>query len=517
MRFAAAVLALLAAMAGLMFWAESLESVTYDEPMHIASGFAFLKTHDYSFNEEHPPLTKALAAVPLLFTGAELPPGPIPQNTGAAVEWSQDLVHKNKIPAATLVRAARSAMVLLTLVLGAFLAWWCRARYGAGAAMAALALFVFDPGFLSHGHYVTSDVAAALGMFGTCALWSEWLKRGGWRLLTGAAMMFGFALSVKFSCLALLGILPLQAVLETALWRNWRTWNGWRWTGGLAACLLGAAAVIMLVYAPDGLRILGPKHLWWRGVESVLEHNRTGHPTYLMGEYGQFGSWRYFPVAFAVKTTMGLLAIVAVSIVALRLRIPVVLWLPPTVIVAAAMSSSINLGLRHILTLYPFLFALVALAWSRAGRRMHWVLAALVLLHAGESMAAMPNPIGFFNLASGGPENGHKWVLDSNLDWGQDLAKVPHWLDSRGYPRTVCMEYFGTGNPALTGLKTDAIPRTWHTPERARVDCLGIISVTLLYDLYLEPGSFRWLREERKPMAVIGSSLWVYDLRRPAK
>lgn len=517
MRFTAVVIGLLAAMTGLMYWAESLESVTFDEPMHIASGFAFLKTRDYSFNQEHPPLTKAIAAAPLLLTAAELPPGPEPRDTGAAVDWSQDFVHKNRIPAATLVRIARSGMMLVTLILGGFLAWWCRVRYGAGAAIVALALFVFDPGMLSHGHYVTSDVAAALGMFGTCALWSEWLKRGGWRLLAGVALMLGFALSVKFSCVALLGILPLQAVLETALWRSWRSWSAWTWLGGLGAALAGAAVVVILTYAPDGLRILGPKHLWWRGLEMVMEHNRTGHPTYLMGEYGQFGSWRYFPVAFAVKTTLGLLGLAAVSIAALRLRVPVALWLPPAVILAAAMASSINLGLRHILTIYPFLFALAALAWSRAGRKLQLALAALVMVHAGESLWAMPNPIGFFTAAAGGPSNGHKWLLDSNLDWGQDLSKVPRWLDSHGYRRNICLEYFGTGNPALVGLKADAIPRTWHAPERERVDCLGIISVTLLYDLYLEPGSFRWLREERRPMALIGSSLWVYDLRKTPK
>jgi len=138
-------------------------------------------------------------------------------------------------------------------------------------------------------------------------------------------------------------------------------------------------------------------------------------------------------------------------------------------------------------------------------------MAGCVLLTA-ESASSYPNYLAFFNAAAGGPKAGPRYLLDSNIDWGQDVKKLRSWLHARNI-ESVCMFYFGNTGVEFYGIPMKYLPRTWETEERERLDCVAAVSVTPLYGLYVPRDSYAWLRE-KEPAARVGWSIYVYDLRK---
>jgi len=273
-----------------------------------------------------------------------------------------------------------------------------------------------------------------------------------------------------------------------------------------------------------------PAYSYLTGLDSVARHSHDGHPTYLLGQTSMKGWWYYFPVAFAVKTPTSVLLLLLAALPILirwlrredllrRLRQVRFEWyvlaVPMTAYFLFSVSSHINIGLRHILPVYPFLFTfLAAIALSPPLRRVRGALIGVVIvLGVAENVRIFPHYLAFFNFPSGGPAHGTEYLLDSNIDWGQDIKKLRSWMDANGNP-PVCLEYFGMAYAEHYGVKRNGLPKTWETGERANLDCVGAISATLLHDVYVEPGKFAWLRELR-PMGNVGYSIYLYDFRKP--
>jgi hypothetical protein len=553
----AAVAALVIAMAAIEWTAARQESQTYDEAAHMAAGYSYLRNGEYHVDPEHPPLSKLLAAAPFLAMCPDLP--------AEQPEWNEDhrylgavFLYRNRLPAETLLMASRATRIAITLALGLALAVWTRRRFGAGASLLALFLFALDPNILAHGRYVTNDMLMALATFLTLAAWSRFLARRttGSLCLAGAAL--GVALISKFSALFLA---PVLAVLYGIEWWQ-RGGLGWRHALRQAAVMAAiAVGTIGLAYLPETVRYLShlssapqltdrfqpetamgralqatgkalrlPAFTWLVGLESNERHDRNGHPAYLLGETRQMGGWwYYFPVAFALKAPDALLLGIAATLLlavrwlarpgwAQRLRAAPMEWyvllVPTAVYGGLALRSHINIGVRHLLPVWPLLLVAVSAALAQASRRRGWrvLIAVMIAIHAAEAVAIYPHHLSFFNAIAGGPARGHEYLLDSNLDWGQDLKFLSRWQQQHGNP-PVCLAYFGTADAAYYGVPHNGIPYTWETEKRASLDCIGAISATLLHDLYLEPGAYRWLREMR-PVGRAGYSILLYDLRR---
>jgi hypothetical protein len=130
-----------------------------------------------------------------------------------------------------------------------------------------------------------------------------------------------------------------------------------------------------------------------------------------------------------------------------------------------------------------------------------------VALAAVETLSVYPHFTAFFNRAAGGAENGPRYLLDSNLDWGQDLKNLKDYMQRQGVAR-VCLEYFGTADARYYGIEHSPIA----DPERQAQSCVLAVSATPLYGLYEKPGKFAWLRRPL-PAARVGYSIYVYDLR----
>lgn len=521
--FAGAVAILLAGMGAAMLAASLGENDAYDEGGHLAAGYSRLRLGDFSFNTEHPPLGNALSALPLL-----------PLNPRLATEhpsWRQSagpivgalFLYRNRVPPSTLLLLGRIPSMVLTLALGVVLAAWTRAKFGVPAAVFALFLYATDPNFLAHGHYITTDIIAAVSIFVACISWDRFLSTGKWSDLAAAGIVLGLALLSKFSTLFLWPVFALLYLL-----RRPREWP--QLATRMIALALISAAVIGIGYWPETIRVITgqlplARHAYLTGLNLVTQHSGSGHPAYLLGQVSDKGWWYYFPVVFAVKTptaVLALLLLLAPLIVrtVLRTRSLYVLTLPPAAYLAMSMSSGINIGVRHLLPVYPFLFVLLAVMLFKLRDvvcRGVFIAVVLVvaLLQTAEAARAYPDFLAFFNTASGGSANGGRYLVDSNLDWGQAAKKLKVYMDSHGLGE-VCLAYFGTTDLAYHGIRHRRLPLTWELEERRNMDCAAAISATLLHDVYVQPGSYAWLRT-RKPDVRIGYSIYIYDLRKNAR
>ncbi len=537
--------------------------------MYLTAGYTYLQTGDYRMNAEHPPLAKLLAALPLRLLRPDLP---VTHPTWAQANlhiFARQFLFTNRVPADRMLFAARLVSIGLTAILGLALAIWTRRHFGSAAALLALFLFVTDPNFLAHGRLVTNDVPVTLFMFLAVVAWSRFLARKGFLNLTMAGVALSLALLTKFSAVLLLPIfvalylirawqeegetgpkLSVERFFASALvmgtmfvgltccayqFRPRLCTSG----GGLAVpCTLREAVAAqsrtgrMLLQAARAFHL--PDHPYLVGFFMQSGHQESGHTTYLLGQRSETGWWYYMPVAFAVKTPTVVLALLFAAAVMAALwlfrREPVVArlrrlpfpWiaaiLPAALYGAVAMSSRVALGIRYLLPVYPFLFVLAGavvfrVLVPRAGRFAPYLLAAILITQGAESAASYPGHLAFFNTISGGPARGHRYLLDSNLDWGQDLKRLKRYLDRTG-TRTVCLYYFGTSPAAYYGIQERNLPTTTETADREKVDCIAAISLTPLNDLYLPPGyDFSWLRN-LSPIAKAGESIWIYDLRR---
>lgn len=541
---------MLGAMATVQILSIRLECQTWDEGFEIASGYSFIRTGEYRISPEQPPLARLLAAIPLLWLDLTVPVADPSWQKPDDRTFGQIFLYKNRVPAEDIVFAARIPAIVTTVALGLAIVLWARALFGPWAALGSLLLFAFDPNIIAVGRYVKNDILVTLLVLLTVAAWNEYLRTRMTAALVTTGVAFGFAVCAKFSALFLLPVFALSWIMLH---------RGFREMLQLLKCFIVVNAValpaVLLVYAPewekiniatrayrvehpearrlaDGIFVHTPQATWFThkatqiglqnhpflvGIARFLDHASGGHQSYLLGMKSAFGWWYYFPVAFVVKTPVAtlvaiLLAIVLAIIDRRWLPFEFLLCLAPIVVyLPISMLNKVNTGERHLFPIYPFLFIITAAAIVHS--RFRWPSIAGAVLALGlivESFSIYPHYLSFFNVATGGPEAGPDYLLDSNIDWGQDLLKLRDYWTARGRPR-LCTNYFGTADQDYYGIQHEWVPRTWQKAERESVDCLAAVSVTALHDMYDRPGAMEWIRE-REPIAKIGYSIYVYDL-----
>jgi tetratricopeptide (TPR) repeat protein len=248
-------------------------------------------------------------------------------------------------------------------------------------------------------------------------------------------------------------------------------------------------------------------------------------PSYLAGQYSQQGWWYYFPIAYLIKTPVSLLIMAAIggwTLVARRRELGVVnaafVGLPIAVYLGSAMSSHLDIGVRHILPIDPLVLLLAAAAAGRlltARLSSRLVFAGLVLVWVIRFSSVYPDRLAYFSRLVGGPEHGLEYLADSNLDWGQDLKSLKAWMETH-HVADINLAYFGQADPAYYGIKCTYLPGgpdfAASAIERPRLPGYVAISATVLSGVYLDPawrlyyGGFR----NRAPAARIGYSIHVY-------
>lgn len=504
-RETAAVAALLAALAVQLGLAVGADGLTSDELLYIPAGYLHVARYDLSLDTTHPPAAPALAGLALSGAGVFVPEREPGEETLA---YCFRFLHRANAGRALWLRA-RVPVVVLTLALAAVLWAWARSVYGAAAGLVALAFAAFDPSLLAHGHLATTDLPAAFAM--VVAAWAYW--RWSARPGTARAIALGAAVGAALAVRVTGGlVLPGFAALE--LWTLWRARpdeRGARVRRALAAAAIGLALIPLVVWGaygfhPDGLGRYADN------VRFQLDHDRRGHLTYLLGEVSRRGWPYYFAIALAVKSTPGFLAGLGLAADAAVRRADAARahwWLPALAVAGALSAGGIQIGERYLLPIHAFGVLLIAsatpvLVASGAGR------AALALLLAGHVVpavrAAPRGYLAYFNALAGGTDGGHRVLLDSNLDWGQDLPRLAEWARRQGAGE-IALGYVGADDPGRLGIAWRDLPgRNLYGSAGTDVPLRGtvVVSPALVYGLVPRVAGYYAPLRERTPDARAG-------------
>ncbi len=471
------------------------DSLSADEPIHILSGYFAVASRSAIVNIEHPPLMKILSGLALVALPLEPPPPRVPMGN-LFVDYGPEFFYANRVPPDAIIAAARAPFLAVLAGLLALVFVTARRRYGAAPALFAAALCALDPNLLAHAGVVHTDLGAALAFLATVLAWDAARRRPDAPRLLLAAVCLGLALTTKFSAIYLLPILLLQTLIAAR-----RGAEATRVGGDLLRLLAvgaGALAVVIAVYAPvtarmdpadqaivirDKVGAVGrapalaervlalakvskPLAHYVGGLASVARQNAVGGGvTFLNGRISTEGFPQYFLVAFGVKSTLAFLAVTAAILWAVLRKAGVaaasradsfaeearLFLLPVVVLFLASIGTTYNIGIRHLLPVYPFLAlfgaALFARVWERrrvSGRARLaaavWV--ALPVVSAVELARIHPHELSYFNPLAGGPVGGSRILSDSNVDWGLDLIRLAEELKRRGVSNPT-VAYFG--------------------------------------------------------------------------
>lgn len=535
-RFFSLIILLLAALyATLLFLSVANENQTNDESAHIAAGYSYWRTGDFRLNPEHPPLSKLLCTIPLLVLRPAFPDNPTAWSEADQFGLGRQLLYSSPDQAQRILLACRSMTILFTAFFIASVAFWTRRYIGTGAALIVFLLLLFDPNIAAHGRYVTSDIFVSAFFFFTCAFWYLWLRHNRNMHLWLAAVALALALASKFNAVLLIPVLFLMWAL-----RRWRNPKAPSLRRAVVPLIILPAAILFTLYAGDTRsvandpliserfeargqspaawqRIPVPGYYWFRGLQLLYRHQHQGHPTYLLGKLSDSGFLAYFPVAFLVKTATGTLLLVLAAVILLffsirrssqlRFSLPLAFSIPITLYFVVAMLSRIDIGVRHILLIYPFIYLLIADAASKFPNQkfIRVLIPAALLINLGEFAYIYPHPTAFFNTFAGGPNAGPRYLTDSNLDWGQGLIHLQRALTSTPHS-CVALSYFGRAETEYYIPGAKPVPLSLAGAKNQ--PCLIAVSVEQLYNDPLHRLSYLLAHQ---PIARPSYSIYLYD------
>jgi hypothetical protein len=515
-------------------WFMRTQSLTFDEPIHIAEGLDALRNHRFQDWNDHPPLARLWCALPLFAnSGYRINALPLLGPEGKISDFAPD-------PQAIAVRA-RSMILVLGLILGLLIWQTARRMFSSAAANLALALFVFSPALVAHSSLATTDCIAALMILATAAALPWWRKRPTLARTGIFGVVLGLLLLAKFSTppmfvLALGWMLVLQP--------EWLQFNPLRWNWGkMVVALLVASFVVWAGYffhvsrlqIQDGMLTatfpnrtpfehkVNFQHLklsmplpageYFQGLWRVAQDNKMGHAAFFLGHISKRGGFKlYYPVTVLLKWPLIVLLLFAVScglLLARKIRVPAGLWVMlsfPAVYFAMAIFAHFNIGDRHILPVYPFVLLVASGVWEAAVKR-GWarkLIVVAVLLAAIDSLRSGPDYLAFFNIYVR-PTEAYRLLTDSNLDWGQGLLALRDY-ESAHPNDDISVAYFGSVDPRAYGIKA----RLLSPGERARGTV--IVSATNLSGQYLDdPQSYRWVLQYPQ-VGVVDGNMYVFKV-----
>jgi hypothetical protein len=498
------------------------DTPTPDEFVYVPEGLYHLQTGDLTFDSTNPPLLKVLMALPLTMMDVKLDLDPRHRDnrTGwGAWIFGTSFMNLNRERYTDAYFAARLVIVALGVVLGVLLFLRARELLSPAAALAALILYATMPPVIAHSGLATLDIGVTLLLFAALyaasrvrSLRADWA----WAAATGAC--FGFAFAVKGTA-ALYG--PVVPVIVAANWPRWRREDVAGFVGAGAVIAAAAWIAILVSYGFQGFPLPAPLV---EGLRFQLAAAGGGEfPAFLNGSWSQTGWWYYYLYTMALKTPLATLALVfAGSIVAARRRTRDDLWivLPPLLLVyLLSFHYAKDYGVRYMLPAFPFLLLLAGRGVDlalRSGRKGALAVAALLVWQLGVCTIAAPHHLAYFNELAGGTDRARRLLLDSNLDWGQDLGRLEQFMDERGLSK-ICLGYFGHVDPKVYGIDYTIAP-TSPAPGLCAVSANFLAgypyAITYAGERIrgVKQGSWTWF-DRLEPVARVGSSIYVFDVK----
>jgi len=509
-------------------WFIGTQSLTVDEPVNITAGLEAWRYGRFEHWDDHPALIRLICTLPVI-------------NPKYQIEKVPYLKVQEVAPSPeAMTWRTRPMNSLLGLLLGVLVWLAARRMYSEGAANLAVYLFAFSPALIAHFSLVGNDGIPALMAFATAFQLVRWRHDPSPLQTVLVGLAVGGLLLSKFSVLPLV-LLTLALVLvlkPTGLSvrlksLNWKQvaivsivscgvlWAAYRFHVSKVVVTIQRSRVEVLspnYTQPKVKDIERPLRLWFpvpageflQAIWVQVQHSREGHAGYLFGRSFQNGSVLYFPSVILLKWPTILLIFCGLSTVLLALRrisLPAdwAIWvLFPAVFLLSVLFTSINLGERLILPLYPFGLLLAAGLWqmTTARRVLLLVLAGLVF-HIYDAGRYAPDYISYFNMFA--RTDSFRLLSDSNVDWGNGLYAVRKYQQS--HPNeTIYMAYFGSIEPAVYGVKV--IP----LKENERASGTVIVSANYLAGQNLrDEAGYRWLLQYPRK-AILAHGLYVFDV-----
>jgi hypothetical protein len=490
-------------------------SITFDEPAHIAAGMQLLDKDRYSYEALHPPLARVAAAIGPYLAGYKS------QHGGDMwIEGRRLFYAKSGHPDDGMLTLARAG-ILPFMIACLVLIWLWTSRY-VGPVEGALAVIVLGnlPVFLAHSGLATTDAAFAAtfaAAFFAFLLWLEYgsIARG---LLLGAAI--ALAVCTKLSALLFLPA-ACGAVLLHRWWCDRPYWQPLRLFAAWPSVLAGLGTFFVTVWVVYGCHadpFYGIAALA-RGVAELAAFAGTGEPSFFLGRINLHGSPAFFPVLILVKSPLPFLAAVAIGM-AVVLRSHRRDWrrmaplIAAAAIVASVIPSTINIGLRHVLPIFPLLAIVAAIGLGRllaqpllsARAAIAAAGAGLLLVwQVGETAAAAPDYLTYFNQLAAGEKQ--RIVTGSDLDWGQDLKRLAAVLKQRHVDRVSLAVHTSADLRRHDDLPTI---ETLYPGEPAT----GWIAISEQMRAFYCAG-YRWL-DAYRPVARVGDSIRLYYVPGPS-
>lgn len=470
-------------------------STTFDEPAHIIAGYRYLQCADFGINPEHPPMLKLLAAAPL-FLSSQItePQGECGVKHTSKLEMFRlggDFLVKNGIDPVVIPARIGSSVMSILLAIVLFLAAW--ELFGRIEALIALGVIAFEPTLIGHGSLVTTDMALAATALAAAYTLLRFCKAPSFLRLLVAGVFFGLMLSAKHSAVIFVPILLLAVVADAFFVRETerRLANSigrrifacavvcvigfgvlWAFYGFRLSALPGdssdkvsvesyiqqngrpemiSSGSARAVIALDGLHVLPESYVL--GLADIVATGSRN--TWIAGKAYSTGQWFYFPVAFIVKASIPLLILLPFGLALLFVsadsrRTALFLLMPAIAFFAIALTSKMNIGVRHILPVWPF-FILFAVAGSvfiaRRLPQIKYLVALVLIFHAVTAFRIAPNYIAFANDIFGGPNGSYKMLRDSSVDWGQSYKHAAEYLKKENISDCWWASF---GNPAVS-------------------------------------------------------------------
>jgi 4-amino-4-deoxy-L-arabinose transferase-like glycosyltransferase len=539
--------ALLLATFGLAVTSARVKSATLDEDAYIGKGTAIWMEGNYWLRTAHPPLGPMLSTLPLL-TEPDLSP-PTDHRCwpdGSARSCGRLMLFYYLSDTQRTLLLARLPTMLLMLLLATLAYRWAADLFGRSAGLVALALCALDPNVLAHARLVTLDLSTALFVFLSCfAFWRFWVRPIWGRLALlglalGAAGAIHFASGLLVPLFVLLSLVRVWRSMQVGKFPALEASSRWRRLVVALALLLAAgciaALVIWVVHGAD----FGPVPLWngiwlpapvyFNELAERMQGRLSAPHSFLLGRHYEGGRWPYFIVAFLVKTPWPTILLFAIAVASLiRWRDgrfgDAVLLITAGVYFALALFSDFNRGYRYILPVLPFLFVFAGRAGQvvrRAPRPwLRYVPMALLGWLVIANLAIYPHYLAYFNELIG-PRNGYRVLVDSNVDWGQDLPALERHVAEHDVS-SLYLSWFGEPRPWQYDIPYRSIPskpdelsdihtRVYH-PDYPPPGTYAISATNLQALLFNDKDLFAWFLR-REPVAQPGYSIMIYEVPR---
>jgi 4-amino-4-deoxy-L-arabinose transferase-like glycosyltransferase len=486
------------------------KSLTWDEPVFMASGYSYLTRNDFRMNSEAPPLLQQLQAIPLLSLRLnQIDTSHAVWQNAAHIVNGQYFIQANAQHLHTITQRARFPIILMGCLLVLAIFFWGQQLYGRTPALLASALSACSPNLLAHAKLATTDLGCAAFMFFAVITFWYAIQHPHWKRWLLCGITTGLALLTKYTAL-LLG--PTFVLLSL--------FCVWQKQLSLRDLIKSGLIIAFISYLIIGLgyHFTFTPFLYFNGLQKIYANANEGYQFYLFGNVSEQPFWYYYIAAFLIKTPIATLLLLGVATTLLIRNTSdrdkaVFTLLPALLILVISCFDKSNLGYRRILPALPFLLLFCSHSLTHTPSYYRKLLVAVLFFCSLlESISIYPHHLSFFNQAVGGPTQGPYLLDDSNIDWGQDLPGLAKWQHQHPQAKPMKQMYFGSLPPHLYGIDAEQLPLNTNQIRQPEPHYYAISAHQLTWFRKIKKQynlDIDWLTKY-KPIDRIGYSIYIY-------